>query len=393
MKKSLSTLALPAILLGCAVVAYPGCSSKRAATGPENTGGQAAAKDAAAAGTGGTSHAGGSGTSAPWGTGGMTGLVGADANGDLTGSGGACPLCSAGGAASTGGIGGGVGGSAQEAGAGSGARADAADTADAANLADVRDDGMASRDASNAGGATSRDGSLGTGGMAGRVDGGDKPDTPATGDSAGATSVQVISDFTADQDGWNCGFSDYPQGQETSYELKCQQAPLPAPLGPGGGILMGGNNHSDDLFLYLARPIGGLLPATAYAVDVRVDIGTNAPADCGGIGGSPGRSVYFKIGASATEPASTLDSLGFLRLNLDKGNQSVGGADVKVVGDFSSTLICPDYTYQAKTLSLSGFSVRGGQDGVVWVVVGIDSGFEGITAIYYDRIEVTLTPR
>jgi hypothetical protein len=31
-------------------------------------------------------------------------------------------------------------------------------------------------------------------------------------------------------------------------------------------------------------------------------------------------------------------------------------------------------------------------DGVFWVVAGIDSGFEGTTAIYYDRIEITLTP-
>jgi len=193
-------------------------------------------------------------------------------------------------------------------------------------------------------------------------------------------------------DGWVSGFTDYPQGQETFYELQCQQAPLPSELGPGGGVSMRGNNHSDDLFMYLTRQVTGLSPTKNYRLDLRVDIGTNAPADCGGIGGAPGTSVYFKIGASATKPASTLDGQGILRLNLDKGQQSTGGADLKVVGDISNTLHCPDSSYQAKVLSLSSFMVRTAADGSLWLVVGTDSGFEGLTALYYDKITVTLTP-
>ena len=29
--------------------------------------------------------------------------------------------------------------------------------------------------------------------------------------------------------------------------------------------------------------------------------------------------------------------------------------------------------------------------GALWLLVGTDSGFEGLTALYYQRIEVTLT--
>jgi hypothetical protein len=141
-----------------------------------------------------------------------------------------------------------------------------------------------------------------------------------------------------------------------------------------------------------SAPSSRLTSTLKYQLDVKVEIGTNAPADCGGIGGAPGPSVYFKIGATPVKPMSTLDTQGFLRLNIDKGNQSVGGADMKLVGDLSNTLLCPDATYQAKTLSLASFHVQSGADGSLWVIVGTDSGFEGITVLYYDRITITLTP-
>ena len=63
---------------------------------------------------------------------------------------------------------------------------------------------------------------------------------------------------------------------------------------------------------------------------------------------------------------------------------------MKVVGDISNTLECPSPTYQPKTLTLTGFNVTTSDDGTLWLVVGTDSGFEGITTLYYDRISVTL---
>lgn len=242
------------------------------------------------------------------------------------------------------------------------------------------------------GGSGASSGTGGNTGGTGGTGGGSEAGAAGLAGAGGGGVIHVVSDFTRDLEGWQCGFSDYPQGQDTFYELRCQQATLPPEMGAGGAVLMGGNNHSDDLFMYLARQITGLAPSTKYQLDVKVEIGTNAPADCGGIGGAPGPSVYFKIGASPLKPMSALDSQGFLRLNLDKGNQSVGGADLKLVGDLSNTLHCPDASYQAKTLSLASFSVQSSADGSVWVVVGTDSGFEGITVLYYDRITITLSP-
>jgi len=104
--------------------------------------------------------------------------------------------------------------------------------------------------------------------------------------------------------------------------------------------------------------------------------------------------VFFKIGATSIEPATALDGQGYLRMNIDKGNQSVGGADMKVVGNIGNALPCVGSSgpYQSKTLTLNDFTMTSAADGTLWLIVGIDSGFEGITTLYYDRIAVSLLP-
>jgi len=298
----------------------------------------------------------------------------------------------AGGAAPTGGA------PAQAAGAGGEAAAGAGESSNSGagnNNGGARPNGGAAGEGEGgrpeAGGPTGG-GDAGVGGSAGMHGSGAQGGTAGMPGGAGAGNGSFVSDFTSAMDGWACGFSDYPPGAETFYELKCQQAPLPTELGSGGGVLMQGNNHSDDLFMYLTRKVQGLSPSTKYVLSAQVDIGTNAPGDCGGIGGAPGPSVFVKIGASATKPAATVDNQGHLRLNLDQGAQSNSGADMKVVGNLSNTFHCPNDTFQAKALVLSGFSVQSAADGSVWIIVGTDSGFEGITTLYYDKIAVTLTP-
>jgi hypothetical protein len=65
---------------------------------------------------------------------------------------------------------------------------------------------------------------------------------------------------------------------------------------------------------------------------------------------------------------------------------------MQLTGDIANTKLCPDETYQLKTLTLTGFSVTSDASGRLWIVLGTDSGFEGTTALYYDRITVTLRP-
>lgn len=252
--------------------------------------------------------------------------------------------------------------------------------------------------ASGAGGAANGGaGASGTGGSASNDAGsGGSPSDAGTDGDAGLART-LTWDFTSNAEGWTGGFADYPSGEETFYELAFAQSAMPAEVGPGGGLKIAGNNHSDDLFMFVARGITGFAPNTSYVLDIDARIATNAPSDCAGIGGSPGTSVFFKMGAVAESPVSApagdaAAGSQTMQINLDKGNQGTGGSDMQVAGDIANTKLCPDETYQLKTLSLTGFSVTSDASGRVWIVLGTDSGFEGTTVLYYDRVTVTIRP-
>ena len=73
-------------------------------------------------------------------------------------------------------------------------------------------------------------------------------------------------------------------------------------------------------------------------------------------------------------------------MNIDKGNQSMA-----VLGDVAHAEV-ENREYRIKTLDGLGLpvSVDADDEGRVWLVVGSDSGSEGLTALYYTRISYTL---
>ena len=110
-----------------------------------------------------------------------------------------------------------------------------------------------------------------------------------------------------------------------------------------------------------------------------------------GIGGSPGESVFVKAGASTVEPSAEEDGNGYLRMNIDKGNQARGGESMAVLGNVAN----PDVVnreYRVKTLDNADIplSVTTDDEGRAWLIVGTDSGFEGLTRLYYARIIYSL---
>ncbi|MDE0368773.1 MAG: PEP-CTERM sorting domain-containing protein [bacterium] len=205
--------------------------------------------------------------------------------------------------------------------------------------------------------------------------------------------VEFDFSFAIDADGWVVGFADLPENYDQSiYELDSGHRALPDGL-DGSGIYLQGHNRSDDLFMYLKRRVEGLVSGASYTVFAAVDLATDAPLDSIGIGGSPGQSVYVKAGASTTEPDAAPDSTGHLRMDIDKGNQSRGGTQMSVLGVVGHPDIVGD-EFRVKTLdSMDGrVVVEADEEGRAWLIVGTDSGFEGLTRLYYDRISFTLTP-
>jgi len=201
----------------------------------------------------------------------------------------------------------------------------------------------------------------------------------------------VSWDFTLSEEGWSPGFCDLPADHDTSYALTAERRGLPAELDTTRwGFFLSGSNHSDDLFMFLKRRITGLRPDTRYRLYASVRIATNAPTGCAGIGGPPGESVYLKFGAADQEPRP-VEQDGFLRLSVPQGSQAAESEHALVLGDIANgSRQCLDTPYRFKTLRTGSRWLEAETDGQggLWVFVGTDSGFEGVTSIYYDMISI-----
>jgi len=200
-------------------------------------------------------------------------------------------------------------------------------------------------------------------------------------------------DFESDDNGWETGFADLPVNwTQDIYELDSGYRDLPSGVTGGGGMYLQGHNRSDDLFAYLTRQVDGLAPSTEYRIDVSVDLVTNVPGGMMGIGGSPGESVFVKVGAASGEPVVADDGAGHLRISTDKGNQASDGSEMVTIGNVSHPDVLGD-EYRVKTLEneFSPLSVFSDVDGQIWLIVGLDSGFEGLSAHYFSGIRYQLT--
>ncbi len=201
--------------------------------------------------------------------------------------------------------------------------------------------------------------------------------------------LKFTYDFTSNSNSWQGGFADYPAGQEAFYELEFGHSTLPTPLDEfKGSLRQSGNNHSDDLFMFIKRKITGLNPDQIYQVTFDIEIATNVPDNLFGVGGSPGESVFIKAGMTQTEPLKELHE-GDYRMNIDKSNQSGSGSDMIVIGDFANET--NEYSYTLKSLTNKNtFEVQASTNGELWAIVGTDSGFEATTTIYYNKISIVL---
>jgi hypothetical protein len=208
--------------------------------------------------------------------------------------------------------------------------------------------------------------------------------------------VMVASSFAAGFDGWQASYADYTPGQEATIGFVSGHEQLPPPLGASAGVFLASDNRSDDVFMYLWRPVAGLAPNRRYRVEVSVTFATNAPPGCVGIGGAPGESVYLKAGASPREPANVI-AHGLVVPNFDKGDQAQSGADAVTIGDFTQPTPgddCLAPSYQRKTLTTGSAPpiMTSDSAGRLWLVIGTDSGFEGHSRAYLLELTATLTP-
>lgn len=204
------------------------------------------------------------------------------------------------------------------------------------------------------------------------------------------TTRRVTFDFAEGPQGWIGGFADYPVGAEDAYELAADYRALPPSFGLRSALYLSGFNQSDDLFMYYKRRVTGLKADHAYQVRFLVEIATEAPSGCSGIGGAPGESVYVKAGGATEEPLAVANGDGFYEMNLDKGVQGNPGDQALLLGDISTGRPCGEGVgFELKSLASGAdvLTVTSDGSGAAWLLVGTDSGYEGRTNLYYTRVD------
>ncbi|WP_338870174.1 hypothetical protein WBJ53_22060 [Spirosoma sp. SC4-14] len=199
------------------------------------------------------------------------------------------------------------------------------------------------------------------------------------------------SNFQQGQDGWIADISDYGVAQDTSMRFKSARTGLPAPLDTTRqSLMLESMNRSDDAFMFLKKKVTGLQPNKDYSLVFDIELASKYSTNSMGIGGSPGGSVWVKAGATGVEPMKEKQN-EFYSLNIDKGTQNNDGKDAILLGNVGIGDDQPE-TYKLITRSNAEkpFTARSNDKGELWLLVGTDSGFEGLTTLYYSQIKVTI---
>jgi cyclophilin family peptidyl-prolyl cis-trans isomerase len=209
-----------------------------------------------------------------------------------------------------------------------------------------------------------------------------------------AAGTQVFPfDFTAQDEKFAAGFADLPANYDPAqYALRSSRTNLPANLGRKPALFISGANRSDDLWMFWKRKAVGLLPNTVYEATFDLELASSAAAGMIGIGGAPGESVFLKAGASTAEPRIVTDKSGWLRMNIDKGNQSQSGVAASVLGNAAKPDGGTNYALIRRDNRSSRLRATTAADGSLWLFFGSDSGFEGTTSLYYTKFTAVLEP-
>ncbi len=216
-----------------------------------------------------------------------------------------------------------------------------------------------------------------------------------SGDENGFLVFSYSFDFSQSQSGWMVDFTDFPAGANDSayFELRFAYTDRPDNLGTNKkSMMLSGNNHG-DLFMFMKKKITGLTPNKDYTIVFEVELASNAPKGVDSNGGAPGEAVFLKAGASGTEPKRVIEGAAFA-LNVDKGIQADPGETTVLLGDISVAADTKEYTLITRdnaSMSDYPFVAKSNSKGELWLLVGTDSGFDGVTTIYYTKVNVVFS--
>ena len=195
--------------------------------------------------------------------------------------------------------------------------------------------------------------------------------------------------FDMNNESWTGFFSEYRAGEEAFYELEFSHINLPLPLDTTKKALkISGNNHSDDLLMCIYRKFDGLVPDKSYEVSFNIDLASNAEKGGFGIGGSP--DLMLGAGGIDFLPQNSIDYLSHYRPNFPSLIQAeLPNEILDTLGRIGVPGPLPiDYTLINRNNLANPILLKTNANGALWILILIDSSFEGITTLYYNRIEI-----
>lgn len=219
-------------------------------------------------------------------------------------------------------------------------------------------------------------------------------------------SESILVDFTSSQEYSEYIAWDYPVGREAEWEISAEA--LAPYLNLSGqwqtGYYMHFYNRSDDTGMFVLTPLKGLEPHTSYSATFSATIATNVGETCAGIGGAP-NEVFLKAGISGKKPeveiergnSSATGSEDYYRLTMDIGNQIESGEQANTLGKIGSPefdFCDPEHQQFALTTKEEEGQVElyfeTDENGLAWIYLGMDSGFEGPSTLYLDKLNIEL---
>ncbi len=202
--------------------------------------------------------------------------------------------------------------------------------------------------------------------------------------------IEIFSmdfNFSGGLEGWTSDFTDYPVSEnplaDSIYQWEAGHTTSAPSSISGNAYMLSCNNVSGDIFMFIKKKISGLRPNTNYNVVFEVRLVSNALA---------GQGIILKGGASELEPKKVIEN-GYYVLNIDKGSDTTSGENAISFGDIGVANPLTDYntTTKGNSNSYTPFISRTNSRGELWLVVGTDSLFEGMTTVYFTNINLVFS--
>jgi hypothetical protein len=191
--------------------------------------------------------------------------------------------------------------------------------------------------------------------------------------------------------GWTGVISDYPQGEEDSSDFEFGLKKLPLPLDTSlYAVKISSNNQRGGLFTYMFAPVSSLASNATYSITFNIQLASNiSTSTIAGPEGSP--NIAIGAGALDTVPVNVLDDTNWYRPNFEVKLQNKESTEVmQVLGNLGVTDGTTAYTAIGRNNYANPIKVKSNNEGKIYLLIGWDSGYKGVTAIYIKTVIVRL---